>query len=92
MTLSVERVEEALRLADLLARDLLPALAADWLEMRRALEFYADPDTYFAVAVIGDPPCGEFVDDFGPDNEGIERPGLRARAALAAIGQEVNQG
>lgn len=54
--------------------------------LKTALEFYADPATYFGIAFIGDPPCGEFQDDF----EEIEtdwnpkdfKPGKRARAAL----------
>ena len=55
--------------------------------LREALEFYADPDTWFAVALFPDPPCGEIVNDIGT-TEGweempYERPGKRARAALA---------
>lgn len=52
---------------------------------RAALEFYANPDTYFAIAFMPDPPNGEFMDDFsdvetewGPEY----RPGKRARQAL----------
>ena len=55
--------------------------------LRQALMFYADPDSYFAIAVWGDPPCGAFADDFGPHgfpeyDADDERPGKRARAAL----------
>lgn len=50
-------------------------------KLARALDFYADPDTYFAVAVVGDPPCGEFVNDFS-EVDGEMRPGRRAREAL----------
>jgi hypothetical protein len=49
------------------------------------LEFYADPETYFAWAFLGDPPCGEWEDDFedtGPQL-GV-KPGKRARAVLDA--------
>jgi len=52
-----------------------------------ALEFYADPDTYFAIGFSADRPCGGFEDDFeeidDPIYGKIERPGKRARAALA---------
>ncbi len=55
-------------------------------ELREALKFYADPDTYVAIAFLGDPPCGEFADDFSDVADGsgyvTERPGKRARAAL----------
>lgn len=52
-----------------------------------ALAFYADPDTYFAIGFFPDPPCGEFMEDFsthGGYDDDLERPGKRARAALAA--------
>lgn len=49
-----------------------------------ALRFYGDPDTYVAVAMIADPPCGEFIEDFS-EIDGVERPGKRARATLAEI-------
>lgn len=48
-----------------------------------ALQFYADPGTYFATRVAVDPPCGEFYKDYGkitPEQE--ERfgwDGYRAR-------------
>lgn len=60
--------------------------------LREALSFYADPESYFAIALWTDPPCGEFADDldesykdmpeFETNMEG-ERPGARARKALA---------
>jgi hypothetical protein len=58
--------------------------------MREALEFYADPETYFGVAFMADRPCGDFVEDFEeltgelghPDGGAWEKPGKRARAAL----------
>jgi hypothetical protein len=58
--------------------------------LANALDFYADPDTWFAVAVVGDPPCGEISEDWSthgsPDYEhGDERPGKKAREALAAV-------
>jgi hypothetical protein len=49
-----------------------------------ALEFYADPMTYFAVGIFADRPCGEFVDDMSETDEYGMKPGKLARAALAA--------
>jgi hypothetical protein len=79
----------------ILARDLL--IASGWVEhlnaenarLREALEFYADPATYFAVGFMADPPCGEFVDDFSDDHGDDDLPGpragKRARAALSSV-------
>jgi hypothetical protein len=65
----------------------LPGTADEIERLRKALKFYADPETYFAVGFIGDPPCGEFVDDFDEAYEHEHmtgpRPGKRARAALS---------
>ena len=53
--------------------------------MKSALEFYANPDTYFAIMIMGDPPCGAFIDDFSKCYNNVQqRPGKRARAALKA--------
>ena len=49
------------------------------------VEFYADPYTWLATVVIGDPPCGDITRDRRPDSEGIPRPGGRARLALSWI-------
>ena len=54
--------------------------------LREALDFYADPETYFGLMVLGDPPCGAFADDFSDDHghpylDG-PRYGKTARAAL----------
>ena len=61
------------------------AAKAREVKLREALEFYADPDTYFAVSIISDPPAGDIVRDFSavPGND-YDRPmpGKRARAAL----------
>ena len=54
-----------------------------------ALEFYARPSTYHAVAITHDEPAGPFVDDFDKvDSYGtiLYRPGKRARAVLSARG------
>ena len=55
-----------------------------------ALEFYQDPESYFAVAVMGDRPCGEFADDFGFVNKDWGwRPGQVARRAFKKVGKVV---
>ena len=63
---------------------------ADRIEKLEAgLEFYADPDSYHAIVVVTDRPCGEFADDFSdPNTQGWdddhdrEMPGKYARALL----------
>lgn len=52
-------------------------------ELAEALGFYADPETYFAIGFLPDPPCGEFMEDFDHTEELGVKPGHRARAALA---------
>lgn len=53
------------------------------------LEFYADPETYFAVGFFPDPPCGDFVNDLSDDYDHPDmtgpRPGKRARDLLNKI-------
>ena len=61
--------------------------------LRETLEFYADPDTYFAIGFWPDAPCGLFVEDFeevpDPCQGGmVPRPGKRARAALNPPAEE----
>jgi hypothetical protein len=52
-------------------------------ELEGALEFYADPDTYFAIGFFPNRPCGEFIDDFDDvHNPGYPKPGKRARSVL----------
>jgi hypothetical protein len=48
----------------------------------RALEYYADPDTYFAIGFFPDHPCGEFMGDFSECAPLGKKPGKRARIAL----------
>lgn len=53
--------------------------------LARALAFYANPDTYHAIGMLPDPPCGEFMDDFSPvpwSDYNRWMPGKRARLAL----------
>lgn len=54
-----------------------------------ALEFYADPDSYFGIGMLADKPCGEFADDFSADH-GFNQydrpmPGKLARATLLKV-------
>lgn len=78
-----------------MADDKNAATLAAALEVIEALMFYADPESYFAVAVVGDPPCGDFIRDAAPlseedqeyyvayrSNDGTYH-GKRAREALA---------
>src|SRR3954467_4681749 len=53
-------------------------------DLEEALQFYADPETYIAIGFFPDPPCGEFMDDFGETGtkDYGPRPGERARKAL----------
>lgn len=82
-----KRTETALRVLDVdraEKRDLEKRLAdAEEREngLRKALEFYATPETYLAIGFLPDPPCGEFIDDFSETDLG-ERPGKLARKAL----------
>lgn len=60
-----------------------------------AVEFYADPQTYFALAVLADRPAGEFADDHGPlrkedvwedyRGDGGAYYGHKARTAVMAL-------
>lgn len=50
-----------------------------------ALQFYADPETYFAIAFIPDPPAGEFMDDFSETICLGRKPGKTAREVLEAM-------
>jgi hypothetical protein len=70
------------------ANPLYTVMSDDYLVLREALGFYADPDTYFAIAFAFDNPCGDFADDFTEDHGGdYDRPmpGKRARAALSGV-------
>jgi hypothetical protein len=51
-------------------------------QLEETLDFYADPESYFAIGFLSDPPCGSFGDDF-EDIEGMGfKPGKRARQTL----------
>ena len=61
-------------------------LQARVAELEAALQFYAEPETYVAIAFWPDPPCGAFMEDFSHvDDDWGDRPGKRARAALSAL-------
>lgn len=53
------------------------------------LLFYADPETYHGISILGDPPCGEFIDDFSEDHEHPDyprpMPGATARDILRGL-------
>lgn len=46
-----------------------------------ALSFYADPENYFAIAFLPDPPCGAFMEDFDETYLGV-KPGKLARETI----------
>jgi len=46
------------------------------------LAFYADPETYFAIGVFPDPPCGDFINDYSDTPALGQKPGKTARNAL----------
>ena len=54
-------------------------------QILNTLDFYADPETYFAIAFIPDPPSGEFMDDFSDTSYLGRKPGKMAREALDAV-------
>lgn len=51
--------------------------------LEEALEFYANPETYFAIGFFPDSPTGDFMDDFDDTGELGFKPGKRARSALS---------
>lgn len=57
--------------------------------LEESLMFYADPSTYFAIGLLADKPCGDFIND-GSDCEDedlgiVHKPGKLARTALAEV-------
>jgi len=54
-------------------------------------EFYADPYTYFAVSLLGDPPCGDIVRDLGPTFMESRKPGRRARLVRHLVGSALGR-
>ena len=85
VALTAECLEELLQHAYADALNQIP------LKLVTALSFYADPDTYTAVAFRFDPPCGPFREDFenmgGPAGTRSARfkPGKLARETLDSL-------
>lgn len=52
------------------------------------LAFYADPKTYFAIGIISDMPCGDFIDDFSRTELG-RKPGKKAREFFIKINKKL---
>lgn len=50
--------------------------------LEAALQFYADPATYFAIGFLPDRPCGDFINDFDETEDFGWKPGKLARSAL----------
>src|SRR5690606_35376798 len=75
----LEQVEARLQSAD-----------ATIAKMREALEFYADPDTYVAIAFFADSPSGEFMDDFSEDHGGDYNRPMPGKAARQALSETAN--
>lgn len=81
--------EEASRLAtEMWARgdhDEIRTAALNAQTATEALEFYANPESYWAIFIVPDRPAGLFADDVGCvllDDEHDHRHGRRARQAL----------
>lgn len=57
-------------------------------QLVETIKFYANPETYFGIGLIGDAPFGEFMNDIDePDPTMGEKPGKLARETLnTAIG------
>jgi len=51
-------------------------------QLMEALKFYADPDTWFAVGLLSDPPNGDIMEDFSEMENGQWCPGRKARVTL----------
>jgi len=49
-----------------------------------ALNFYADPETYFAISLKPDRPCGPFMEDVSVTKLG-PKPGKKARETLESL-------
>jgi len=60
-------------------------------EMLDALVFYGNPDTYFAIAFLGDPPCGSFIKDtsYCPSVTSY-KPGKLARETVQKINAKLS--
>ena len=59
-------------------------------EMMQVLDFYSDPETYFAIGFFPDPPCGPFIDDFSETDMGT-KPGKRAREIMRKLQKHIEE-
>ncbi len=85
---SVSRKRDRRRVVKLQAEN--AALRQRVRALEDVLEFYANPDNYFAIGFLPDSPCGEFItdwswaDDWASEPFKHMMPGKRARDLLAA--------
>ena len=90
-SLPLAQVLDSFRTYETALRDSANSAQALADRYEKALEFYADPETYHAVTVFCDPPRGAFIDDFSDDHEHPEyvrpMPGKLARQALSSQGR-----
>jgi hypothetical protein len=59
-------------------------IAEDHERILSVLQFYGDPETYFAIGFFPDRPCGDFIEDFSETELGF-KPGKRAREAMEVL-------
>lgn len=57
-------------------------------QLQEALEFYADPVTYFAIEFFPDEPCGDFINDFEETGCLGKKPGKLARETLDNLSEK----
>ena len=65
-----------------LAIDVIGEMADEIDRLKKALYFYANPETYFAVMFLPDPPAGAIMEDFSDTHILGYKPGKLARQAL----------
>ena len=63
----------------------------DCVKLLKALQFYADPKTYFAIGFFPDKPCGPFLKDFDKTHLGM-KPGKLARKTFLALELSIRSG
>lgn len=81
--------EASQRAREMWARgDLAEITAAKADDMTRALEFYANPESYFATFIMPDRPAGPFADDIGCVEMLGEHDHRHGRLARQALGRE----
>lgn len=68
----------------------LKVLENNVYKMLEVLEFYANPDTYFAIGLFPNPRCGEFINDINETKFGI-KPGKMARDLIENMLKEFEE-